>query len=656
MSGGSANVLAGWENVIAPPQQQVQTPAQPHQDTGLKGLLENFLPTIGGTVGAIGGSLLGPLGTAGGGAAGSGLGEFLKEKLSGQKTNFGNIAKQSAIGALPGAVEGLSGGIAGARAGEGFLSGLVKGKAAIGVTQAATQAATEGATNGLGGEALNGVEQIAGKGAQAGAKVRSAAQEADAAASGFGVGTPINGGPLTPDRANELYDFARNDSAKYAPGGIKPGSPLSQSQQAQDVFNGVKSQLASKVDEINRPLIAGEAENVANNAIAKAADNGMVTGKTPILDKAVQKITALEENGDVKGLEDIRKEYDTIAYTKAGAGKTSGAAQARAVRDSIDEFLHGAPGETPRLTDYKDIKSDYSKARDLLELTSKGVKSADTSIGGGKGLFGAITGSPLAKGAKSAVASRLAGNNTVRVGNFLGALTKQGIAHSVGGAFLDPQTQPTSQATNGTIPPGWDATTYANFKAANPSLEPTAEDTAQMLGTGSSAPTDTSPFSTTNIQDSVKSIIAQGGTMKDVTDYLAAAKGYNDLTASPSLSTAQQKVVDNANQASDLLDTVYQQYNDAGGGQGRAGGGVENILGKVGLNSKANAYNQTLKDSAIQLAQALSGSTRIPSSEQLQAIIQSMPNLSDNPEEAATKVNSLKQLLSNRVQTAKSNS
>ncbi len=46
----------------------------------------------------------------------------------------------------------------------------------------------------------------------------------------------------------------------------------------------------------------------------------------------------------------------------------------------------------------------------------------------------------------------------------------------------NPPVIPTSKS--GTQPPaGWDATTYANFKKANPNLEPNAEDTARMKGT-----------------------------------------------------------------------------------------------------------------------------------------------------------------------------
>ena len=46
-----------------------------------------------------------------------------------------------------------------------------------------------------------------------------------------------------------------------------------------------------------------------------------------------------------------------------------------------------------------------------------------------------------------------------------------------------------SPTTTGQAPTGWDAQTYASFKAANPTLEPTAEDTAAMLAqkTGTTA-------------------------------------------------------------------------------------------------------------------------------------------------------------------------
>lgn len=43
---------------------------------------------------------------------------------------------------------------------------------------------------------------------------------------------------------------------------------------------------------------------------------------------------------------------------------------------------------------------------------------------------------------------------------------------------------PASGPTQSTLPAGWDQTTYNNFKAANPTLEPNAQDTALMQGAG----------------------------------------------------------------------------------------------------------------------------------------------------------------------------
>lgn len=58
-----------------------------------------------------------------------------------------------------------------------------------------------------------------------------------------------------------------------------------------------------------------------------------------------------------------------------------------------------------------------------------------------------------------------------------------GVNTGANGAAVYADTQPSSgvrynDAPN--IPPGWDAQTYANFKAANPNLEPNAQDTAAM--------------------------------------------------------------------------------------------------------------------------------------------------------------------------------
>jgi hypothetical protein len=94
-----------------------------NKPSGIKGALASLLPTIGGTLGAVGGSFVAPIaGTAAGGAAGSALGEALRQKITGEKTNFGNIGKEAAFGAVPGVFKGAKVGVTaikGARASKG---------------------------------------------------------------------------------------------------------------------------------------------------------------------------------------------------------------------------------------------------------------------------------------------------------------------------------------------------------------------------------------------------------------------------------------------------------------------------------------------------------------------------------------------------------
>jgi len=99
---------------------------KPQQVGGAKGLLLNFLPTIAGGAGAALGTLAGPAGTIAGGAAGSGLGEFLRQKLSGQDTNLGSVARESIFGAIPGVFKGVKA----IRAGEEGLTALKGAKTA----------------------------------------------------------------------------------------------------------------------------------------------------------------------------------------------------------------------------------------------------------------------------------------------------------------------------------------------------------------------------------------------------------------------------------------------------------------------------------------------------------------------------------------------
>lgn len=117
---------------------------QPKKVGGLKGFAAGMLPLIGGAVGAVGGSLVAPVvGTAVGGAGGSALGELARQKLLGEKTNYGSIATQGALGAIPGVGKLAKGGLTAARG----LTG--------------TRALAEAGTAAKAGKAIKGAESMA---------------------------------------------------------------------------------------------------------------------------------------------------------------------------------------------------------------------------------------------------------------------------------------------------------------------------------------------------------------------------------------------------------------------------------------------------------------------------------------------------------------
>lgn len=303
---------------------------QPKKPGGIRGLLLNALPIVGGAAGAALGTVAAPVaGTAVGGSIGSGLGEVLRQKLMGEDINIGSVGREAAFGAVPG------------------VGRIVKAARGVKAAEQTTEAAMQ---------ARKGIVQ----------KARDTASQTSQEGFGLTVGqSQGRGKTLTPDKADELQDFITNRSQQY--GGIRAGKPIEQARDAQKVYNNVTRSLDDTLAKIDRPIQLQEPAAILAGAAAKVADNPAITGTTKTLEKFKAKI---EKAKNLKELEAIRREADDLAFTSTGAGKTSAAAQSHAVRDAIDEFI------TPLSDDYKAVKGDYTLARDALEATSKANKSA----------------------------------------------------------------------------------------------------------------------------------------------------------------------------------------------------------------------------------------------------------------------------------------
>lgn len=219
------------------------------------------------------------------------------------------------------------------------------------------------------------------------------ARATDAKVSGLGVGTNLNGKTITPKRSEELYNFARSNN-------VNPGTPLQQARQAEDLLSKTVRSLDDTLENINRGVTKQEIDSLNKIALKKVSSDAAVIGSSKTLGKFADKISAAK---DLKSLEAIRREADDLAYTARGAKKTSAAAQARAVRETIDDFVSGIS------KDYKAIKGDYSNAKDLVELSSKNAKT-----GGGIDIFGNKIGEQTVPGNISKVTGFLgrSGNKT----------------------------------------------------------------------------------------------------------------------------------------------------------------------------------------------------------------------------------------------------
>jgi len=113
---------------------------------------------------------------------------------------------------------------------------------------------------------------------------------------------------------------------------------------------------------------------------------------------------------------------------------------------------------------------------------------------------------------------------------------------------------------------------------------------------------------------------------------------YKDLNPTPTAaqSTGAQSIID----ASGYINTIEQELNSFGG-VSLAGGLAASIpiLGKY-IEPQITAYNATKNDAAIALAKALTGKSA--SAAQVKITAESLPDITDSPEEAATKLDNIR--------------
>jgi hypothetical protein len=556
---------------------------------GLQEFIANAAPLVGGTLGAIGGSFAAPVaGTAAGGAAGAGIGEAIKQNLLGEDLNIGNIAQEAAFGALPGAGK--------------LLKGVV----------GAGKALKAGESIGGGFKAANIAKDTAGvvRPSTFTEKLNQGARNADMKQSGLEIGQTVRGKVLTPDAADELYNFGRSN-------GVKAGAPVEQARQAQELFKTKTGQLDETLNKIDRPVVSNEINGIAEDIRNRIGENAAITRGTSTANKLVEKVGKART---LKDLESIRREADDLAFTSTGAKKTSAAAQANEVRDAIDSFI------TPLSPEYKALKGDYMQAKGLLDLTSKGAKNAK-----GFNVFGVPVGQQSVPGTVSKGADIMkqitGGGQKIDQGALTSAfrpsqLLRKGIgqtiAQSTGNALLAPaeEVQPadTLPTDTGILPnPNEDTTGQPTSVYADPQAVERAYNRALAAGDKEAA-----------------GAILNG----------YKAFGESSKTTKP-LSSESAKVLSNAKVGLDNLDLIEKQLAEDPSLQSKQGvSGSFNPFGITGAALGTGQY-ENARDQVKDVIARLRTGAAITKEEQ-NMFDKYVPQAADSPETVKQKINTLR--------------
>ena len=145
----------------------------------------------------------------------------------------------------------------------------------------------------------------------------------------------------------------------------------------------------------------------------------------------------------------------------------------------------------------------------------------------------------------------------------------------------------------------------------------------------------------------------------DLTSYSKLADLYSQAykmygasdTSANSLNATQQNNIAKLKAAGSAIDRLESLFNQAGGGQGRIGGGLAEALAGAGLNNNVSAYNTAARGLINQIAAAVGKTDSLNTEGEVQRALDLVPKITDTAEEAQIKLQSLREMLQANQQT-----
>lgn len=136
--------------------------------------------------------------------------------------------------------------------------------------------------------------------------------------------------------------------------------------------------------------------------------------------------------------------------------------------------------------------------------------------------------------------------------------------------------------------------------------------------------------------------------MKYLQAYTALSKIVGDRLTK---NATQQKQLMGTQAATGLVDQIEQTVGEIGA-SGRIGGGVAKLQGALGLNARANAYEQSRPSLSLMLIKAIQGSAGNISDADRAAIENAIPSVMDTEQERQLKIQSLRGVINTYSQAA----
>jgi hypothetical protein len=591
---------------------------KPKEQPKKKGnFLTGLLPTVGGALGAVAGSFVAPIaGTAAGGAAGSALGEALRQRITGEKTNLGNIAKEGAFGAVPGAFKA---GKAGVTAIKGARQA---GKAQDAAKQiASTKPVPKATTTPTGAPATNtSVPPV-----QATEAVRpSLLSKLSTAATRRGSGIKTDPAVGGIERADEAAKTLQRLQIS--------GSPAQQLRKVNTVMASHGKQvddiLAKNPIQLDGTAVRGQVEKAVSDPLKYAeldlSTPGAQKALTAHLDKFAQAKTAKEVNDYVKVLNKVATRAK--AKLDKGGTLTDKEAAALAAKRSGDEVLSQYPEIAPLK---KDMATLFERNADITKQSEKtagipilGIKSKALAQGGNK-----ISSELGATGTK--IANSNANPGVAR--KTAGALFGQWGTRAIGEPIVNPQESesiPTTQS-------------MADMTSAT-TMMPTSTDSIDPLNPTSGAGASSSFFGD---PAQVEAAYLQAINAGDTETATAIMKGYELFgasagTAQKPLSAEASKVIATANSGLSSLEQLAAMIEEGGvpkgttvPGRGLLGGAGQALLGTTGFDAAADNV-------ADAMVRARTGAAA--TKEELALYRRMLPQAFDPPEEQQRKMQTVR--------------